>query len=64
MWEVVVAIVIVGVALYFSARSLLRSLRGGDEAGHCAGCAGCSLASSCKPDEREERTGNPCSGER
>lgn len=41
MWEIVV-VTIVGVALFFTGRSLVRSLA--TEKGHCAGCAGCKQA--------------------
>jgi hypothetical protein len=41
MWEIMTVVVIVGVVVFFSGRSLVRSLRG-DAKGGCAGCAGCS----------------------
>ncbi len=42
MWEIVLVVAIVGVALFFTGRSLVRSLK--TEKGHCVGCAGCKQA--------------------
>jgi hypothetical protein len=41
MIEAIIVIVIVGVAVFFAGRSLVRSLRG-DAKGGCADCTGCS----------------------
>jgi len=39
MGERIIAAAIVGIALYFTGRALVRALKAED--GHCAGCAGC-----------------------
>ena len=45
MWENLAIIVIVGVALFFTARMLMRLLTSKD--GGCAGCTGCCRVSEC-----------------
>ncbi len=54
MWEVVVVIFIVGLALYFMGRSTVRSLRSREKDG-CGGCAGCGGADMCKDAGEEDR---------
>jgi hypothetical protein len=45
MWETVVVVLIVGVALLFTGRSIVRSLKGEEKGGCSGGCSGCSCAS-------------------
>jgi|BioPla2DNA2_1021312.scaffolds.fasta_scaffold29320_2 hypothetical protein len=45
MWESVVIVVIVGAALFFTVRPLVRFMMSKD--GYCEGCAGCCQASVC-----------------
>ncbi|MBN1676180.1 MAG: FeoB-associated Cys-rich membrane protein [Kiritimatiellae bacterium] len=47
MWDMVVAVLIVGTALFFTGLSLVRSLHDDDKAGCGGGCRRCSCASAC-----------------
>jgi len=60
MWEIAVVALIIGIALFFTGRSLVRTLRGkGPEGGGaCGGCGGCPSASICSEpgDQQKEET--------
>ena len=47
MWESIIVVVIVGVALFYAGRSVVRSLRGTSKGGHCGSCEGCPFAPTC-----------------
>lgn len=60
MWEVIVIVALVGTALYFTGRALVRSLRDDGQAGCCGRCPGCSrAAASCEPDATGKEMRNP-----
>jgi hypothetical protein len=48
MWEIAIVVLLVATALFFTGRSLARSLLHGDDKGRCSGGRrGCSCASAC-----------------
>lgn len=60
MWETVVAIVIVGIALVVTGYSLVQRLRGEERARPCAcgGTTGCHGSSACDEAGTEDPKGN------
>ena len=50
MWEVIVTVLVVAIALYFTGRSLFKNLNGKDGGTCSGGCGGCPSMSKCNID--------------